>query len=80
MFMKRATITLPDDLDDALEAYRRDQDVPPALTTVAQAALAEYLAQRGYLASTRRLRITPAPRGSGQADASLNHDRYLAER
>ena len=78
--MKRATITLPDDLDDALEAYRRDQDVPPALTAVAQAAIQEYLTQRGYLIPSKSLRIRPAPRGSGSADVSLDHNRYLAER
>lgn len=78
--MKRATISIPDDLDAALEAYRRDQDVPPALAALAQAALKEYLAQRGYLASERRLRVTPASEGSGHTDISLNHDHYLAGR
>ena len=77
--MKRATITLPDDLEQALEAYQRDQDVPPTLTATTQAALAEYLASRGYLASRRRFRITPAPHGSGRHDVSLEHDRYLAD-
>lgn len=47
--MRRATITLPDELEEALEAYRRDQEVPPALTAVAQVAIREYLAGRGYL-------------------------------
>jgi hypothetical protein len=37
--MKRATITLPNDLAEALEAYQRDQEVPPPLTAVAQVAL-----------------------------------------
>ena len=77
--MKRATITLPNDLAEALEAYQRDQEVPPPLTAVAQVALKEYLAARGYVASTRHLRITPAPHGSGTSDGSREHDRYLAE-
>lgn len=47
--MRRATITLPDELEEALEAYRRDQEVPPALTAVARVAIREYLAGRGYL-------------------------------
>jgi hypothetical protein len=77
--MKRATITLPNDLAEALAAYQRDQEVPPPLTAVAQAALKEYLAARGYLSPTRHLRITPAPHGSGTSDVSREHDRYLAK-
>ena len=41
--MKRATVTLPDDLAEAVEMYTQAQDVPPALTAVVQAALREYL-------------------------------------
>ena len=78
--MKRATITLPDHLDAAFEAYRRDQEVPVALTAVAQAAIEEYLARRGYLPTPRRLRITPAAQGSGRADVTIDHDRYLGDR
>lgn len=48
-FMKRASVTITDDLEKALEAYRRDQDIPPRLVDVMQAALREYLAGRGYL-------------------------------
>ncbi len=77
--MKRATITLPNEIEEALEAYRNDQEIPPALTAVAQAALREYLAERGYLRPARSLRITPAEKGSGTSDASIEHDRYLAE-
>lgn len=76
--MKRATITMTDDLEQAVAAYQRDQEVPPALTAVAQAALREYLAERGYLSPRRALRVTPAPRGSGVRDVSEDHDRYLA--
>ncbi|MDP9411330.1 MAG: hypothetical protein M3P70_12715 [Actinomycetota bacterium] len=79
--MKRATITLPDELEEALEAYRRSQDVPLALTALTQAALREYLAKRGFLPppSGRSFGITPAGRGSGTGDVSSRHDRYLAE-
>jgi hypothetical protein len=77
--MKRATITLSNDIEEALEAYRSDQEIPPALTAVAQAALREYLAERGYLHPARSLRITPANTGSGAVDSSIEHDRYLAE-
>jgi len=50
------------------------------LTAVVQAALREYLTERGYLQTPRALRIRPAPRGSGLRDVSEAHDRYLASR
>jgi hypothetical protein len=77
--MKRATMTLPDDLAAAVEQYVRAQENPPALTTVVQSALREYLQERGFLRRYRPFKITPAPRGSGRSDVSVNHDRYFAE-
>lgn len=47
--MRRATITITNELERALERYRRDLEVPPALAAVVQTALREYLAERGYL-------------------------------
>lgn len=76
--MKRATMTLPDDLAEAVDNYLRAQEAPPALTTVVQAALREYLRERGFLRPYRPLKITPASRGSGRCDVSENHDRYFA--
>ena len=76
--MKRATMTLPDDLADAMDNYLRAQEAPPALTTVVQAALREYLGERGFLRTRRPLKIRPAKHGSGRSDVSLNHDLYLA--
>ncbi len=73
------TINMPNDLAAALEAYRRDQEIPLDLSEVVQTALREYLAERGYVAGMRTLRITPASRGSGHHDISVEHDRYLAE-
>jgi hypothetical protein len=78
--MKRATITIPDDLAEAVERYIRAQEAPPALTAVIQAGLRTYLAERGYLRTKQPLRIRPAPRGSGHRDISEAHDRYLAAR
>lgn len=78
--MKRATITIPDDLAKAVGSYVRDQEARPALTAVVQAALRQYLAERGYLRAAAPLRITPAKRGSGRRDVSQAHDRYLATR
>jgi hypothetical protein len=78
--MKRATITVPDDLMEALDAYLASLDAPPALTTVVQSALRAYLSERGYLTKPRGLRITTAERGSGLSDISTEHDREIAER
>jgi hypothetical protein len=47
--MKRATVTIPDELESALEAYRRDAEIPPGISTVMQVALRTYLTERGYL-------------------------------
>ena len=76
--MRRATVTIPDDLAKAVESYVRAQEARPALTTVVQAALRQYLTERGHLRATGPLRITPVRRGSGRRDVSQAHDRYLA--
>jgi hypothetical protein len=75
--MRRATITLPDDLAEATENYLRAQEAPPALTTIMQTALREYLRERGFLGVHRPLKIRPAKRGSGHTDVSQNHDLYF---
>ena len=75
--MKRATITVSDDLEAAVAAYQQAQDAPPTLTAVVEAALREYLAQRGFGAPKRTLRITPAAVGSGTPYGSIEHDREL---
>lgn len=82
--MKRATVTIPDDLERELNAYLQKQDAPPSLTAVMQAALREYLQtqrlrERDYRVARGPIRITPAKQGSGLSDVSVNHDRYLAE-
>ncbi|MGO9604139.1 MAG: hypothetical protein ACLQAT_12195 [Candidatus Binataceae bacterium] len=76
--MKRASVTIPDDLAAAVEKYVQDHEARPPLTAVVQAALRQYLADRGYLGSSGPLRITPAKKGSGRKDISRAHDRYLA--
>ncbi|HUC28385.1 MAG TPA: hypothetical protein VMR80_02330 [Candidatus Acidoferrum sp.] len=75
--MKRATMTLPDDLAKAVDDYVQAQEAPPALTTVVQAALREYLSERGCLRVHRPLRIRPAKKGSGRSDISQGHDLYV---
>lgn len=79
--MKRATITLDDELEDAVESYQGAQDIPPGLTAIAQAAIREYMEERGFLPFHARVsfHITPAEQGSGHADTSINHDAYLVE-
>ncbi|HUN63006.1 MAG TPA: hypothetical protein VMU53_13500 [Candidatus Sulfotelmatobacter sp.] len=78
--MKRATITIPDDLAQAVESYVRAQEAPPPLTAVVQAALRQFLAERGYIRASGPLEITRAPRGSGRRDVSRRHDYYLSRR
>jgi len=77
--MKRATMTLPDDLTEALDNYIQAQEAPPSLTTVVQAALRQYLEERGFLRARRPLQISASSRGSGRRDVGEDHDRYLAE-
>jgi hypothetical protein len=43
-----ARITIPDRLEAALERYRGGLETPPSLASVVQAALGEYLEDRGY--------------------------------
>lgn len=69
-------MTLPDDLAKAVDEYVKAQDAPPALTTVMQTALREYLRARGFLRVRRSLKITPKG-NSGTSDVSQNHDLYL---
>jgi len=40
--MKRSTVTLPDHLAEALDAYVTAQEVPPSTTAVVQVALEEF--------------------------------------
>ena len=78
--MRRATITLPDDLAKAVDNYVKAQDAPPALAAVVQAALRQYLGERGFLYEPRPIRIRVASKGSGKHDISIKHDKYFAER
>ncbi len=82
--MKRATITIPDELEARLDEYVRRQEVPPALTAVVQAALREFLEKRerpDREREVRPFRITPVAEkdDEGERDVSINHDKYFAE-
>lgn len=78
--MRRATVTISDEIETTLDAYIRQQEVAPALTAVVQAALREYLARRGFSSGPHKFSITPAKKGSGARDVSVHHDRYLARK
>ncbi len=69
-------MTLPDDLAEAVDNYLQAQETRPALTAVFQAALREFLRERGFLKANRPWRITPLG-NSGRSDVSENHDAYL---
>ena len=77
--MRRATITLPDDLEAAIEAFQRDQSAMPSLAAVTQAALRDFLMQRGYLPSKRVLHITPFDPEDPDPTVSIEHDHAMAE-
>lgn len=79
--MRRTTISLPDDLEASLRRYRREHEAHAPLSALAQTAVREFLARRGYLADSdsRPFRVTAWPTGSGSQDVSAEHDRYLAE-
>ena len=47
--MKQAIISITDDLEDAIENYRRDFDVPPGIDVAVERVLREHLNQLGYL-------------------------------
>jgi hypothetical protein len=76
--MRRATITIGEDLEKALTSYSSQQEVAPTFTSLVQAALREYLARRGAGVPAHPLRITAASKGSGKSDVSQQHDRYFA--
>ncbi len=80
--MRRATITIPDDLEHELNKFMTTQDTPPSLTNIMQSALRHYLdqrkwSQRNYRAAKQPLVIPAADKGSGKNDISAEHDKYL---
>ena len=81
--MKRATITLTDELEKELDRYLKRQPAPPSLTAILQAALRFYLREqlqldeRQYQPPKNAFKLTPAKTGSGVTDTSAHHDDYL---
>ncbi|HSR05619.1 MAG TPA: hypothetical protein VLM42_00595 [Bryobacteraceae bacterium] len=77
--MRRVTITLSDEIEASLNTYLQQQRVSAPLTAIMQAALQEFLSRQGFTTSVGKLRITPAKKGSRVKDASVDHNRYLAD-
>lgn len=87
--MRRATVTIPDNLEAELDRYLESQRPTPSLTAILQTALERFLHEqrfqaRGYMPPRGPLRVTPAPHraeaGPDTAtDVSIEHDRHLAE-
>ena len=80
--MRRATITIPDDLESELEVFLNGQETRPSLTGILETALRRYLQERNlalrqYRPPSGPLEITPAEEGSGLSDVSERHDHYL---
>ncbi len=76
--MREINTILPDSLLQALELYTNEQASQSTPDAVIQAALEEFLAQRGYFPQFKKtLIIQPAPQGSGYTDTSINHDQVL---
>ena len=78
--MSPLNLSLPDSIAAALVAYSRDRGIESPAEVV-QTALEVFLSQRGYLVSSppKRLRLTPATKGSRHKNTSINHDAILAE-
>lgn len=76
--MKRATITIPDDLEADLERWLRTQSARPSLTAVIQAALRSYLeleqARERSPGSTLRYQSPAAAGTGGVAEPTAGHE------
>ncbi len=74
--MRRATITLPDDLEADLDAYLASRDAPPSLTSLVQAALRRYLEEEspGSGSSDRPYPTGPVSGPSEIAEPSASYD------
>lgn len=79
--MKRATITIPDDLESRIKGYTRSQEDEPSLSAVVRAALEEYLNNHEGNPTRWLLGFTPIEEkdDAGEPDVSVNHDKYLAD-
>jgi flavin-binding protein dodecin len=72
-------VTYADELETTLEDEGEGFGGVSQLELLRQRVLLEALTQGELDKSERFLVITPAEKGSGNTDVSVNHDRYLAE-
>ena len=77
--MKSASVTIPDDLAEALAAYGRDMGLDADVEAAVSSALREVLIDRGYTLPFRPVRITPLHREKGPTAVSINHDDDFAD-
>lgn len=82
--IKRATVTLTDDVARDLDAYLARTTPTPSFTAVVQTALRQFLAQEklerlGYRPASGPLRITPAEPRIVLHHVAEEHDRYFAD-
>jgi hypothetical protein len=80
--MRRVTITIPDDLEQALLEFQAAQPVQPTLTAIVQTATREYL-RHGHviIPATRPFHITPITPNDEfeRTDVSVKHDQVAVE-
>jgi hypothetical protein len=84
MTMRRATVTIPDELDKELQDWLATQAAPPSLAKVLQAALRVFLREKKleaveYHAAAAPFAISSSRSGSGHRDVSVEHDAHIAE-
>jgi flavin-binding protein dodecin len=72
-------VTYADKVEPTLQGEGEGSEGASPLELVRQRVLLENLAQEELDKSGRFLDITPAQKGSGSTDVSVNHDRYLTE-
>ena len=82
--MKRATITIPDDLEQELNAYLERQEIATPLTSLIQTALRAFLheqkwKERDYRAPKTELDVPISKSGSGRRNISVDHDEFLSK-
>ncbi|MFN7513411.1 hypothetical protein [Microcystis sp.] len=76
--MQQVTIELPNTIINALAAYNQEHKVSSSDTV--QTAIESFLIAKGYLSKPKKsFHLSPAPKGSGYTDTSINHDAVLAE-
>jgi len=65
-------------MQQVIAAYNQEHKVSSSDTV--QTAIESFLIAKGYLSKPKKsFHLSPAPKGSGYTDTSINHDAVLAE-